>query len=427
MTTIKNRSLSNIKNDRNYVNCTFKVNEKKAYTVANSNFHDCQFSSSIIFDFLDVCQFDNCHFDEDCKLYLRIQEFPQKFSGLPSLKSLSIKGFPRPFLFLPMCSRHESRSIQKNDFFHDIGLSTHLTHLNILCYEDIGKLPEIHLNIHELCLDSVNGELYADIVKLPLKRLIVDGGTITNVYKIIGKLRSLEYLILRQMTIMEHPEQIGKLTCLKHLEIMHCLYDIPKEIGNLTSLVHLKIFTRRRRGNNSILLASVNQVVYGATQNLPREIAQLTQLKTCYLQVNFTDVPQEFMRLTSLQQLTLFSDRCTDFPSVVCQLRSLTHLSLCMPISELPEEIGQLSSLTHLSITSCNIRSLPRSIAKLKSLTHLYLDQNPALQIGEEIQQLTSLQRLSLRNCRISAQQKRQIKSWQPNCIIDYSKIGAAR
>ncbi|BBM87899.1 leucine-rich repeat domain-containing protein [Candidatus Uabimicrobium amorphum] len=429
---IKNRTLRNIKSDREYIQCTFHLDEKKAYSITNTKFCGCRFSSNVTFDFLDACTFEDCHFDQNCNVHVRPHAFPEKLHGLPSLKSVHIQGFLQPLSFLPFGSRHEERTKQNmnSDFFKSSGIHTSLTHLNVICYANIHNFLEAFTDLpslREVHLNSVKCELSQDFTHLPLHRFVIENGEVTNVCNTIGQMTSLQHLAIHQATELRFPKQIGKLTSLQHLKLEHCVHLIPKEIGNLVSLTHLTIFTTKYNSRQSIPMQAFPNSMEVVCAGIPREIGKLVQLQQCCLHSNFTEVPQEFAMLTSLQKLTLSSQNCTSFPTVVCQLNSLTHLSLNMPISEIPKEISQLQSLTHLSFSGSDIRAIGKYIAKLTHLTHLKIYQNYAVKICEEIQQLTSLKRIEFCNCRISAQQKRQIKEWLPHCAVSYTRVGEGR
>ena len=97
---------------------------------------------------------------------------------------------------------------------------------------------------------------------------------------------------------------------------------------------------------------------------LPREIGQLSRLRTLYLNDNqLTGLPREAGRLSELRELHVHNNR----------------------LILLPPEIGQLSQLQRLNLHDNQLTGLPDEIERLTRLERLFLHDNEPLRIPPEI------------------------------------------
>ena len=92
-------------------------------------------------------------------------------------------------------------------------------------------------------------------------------------------------------------------------------------------------------------------------------------------------LPDSLCNLTSLQELSLFSNR----------------------LATLPDAFGNLASLRFLNLVQNKLTSLPPSFSKLASLQILYLNDNQLKTLPADFGDLTSLKRLNLRNNKLES------------------------
>jgi len=133
---------------------------------------------------------------------------------------------------------------------------------------------------------------------------------------------------------------------------------------------------------------------------LPKEIAQLTNLKSLYLNHNqLSKLPKEITQLTNLQSLYLGYNQLTEFPKEITQLKKLQWLDLSNNhVRELPKEIAQLTNLQSLYLDHNQLTELPKEIAQLIYLLSLNLRGNQICALSKEVTQLKNLQELALNN-----------------------------
>ncbi|KAI8522792.1 hypothetical protein RHMOL_Rhmol13G0024100 [Rhododendron molle] len=160
------------------------------------------------------------------------------------------------------------------------------------------------------------------------------------------------------------PDSICNLTRLKKLYLSHCdVSHLPSEIGRLVTLEALIL-----EGNNLV--------------NLPGSICNLACLKNLNLSLcDVSHLPNEIGRLISLQKLNLGGNNLVTLPDSICNLACLEVLSLRQcNVSHLPDGIGMLSSLKWFDLTSNNVSILPNSFSDLASLEILTLSNCGRLQ-----------------------------------------------
>jgi hypothetical protein len=179
-----------------------------------------------------------------------------------------------------------------------------------------------------------------------LQTLILDTCTIETPPAEIGQLESLETFIIRQSFFMdgnlEFPaEELVKLKQLK--EIVFDTYSFPivriEELGSMKSLKRLTL-EHCDMLDGQEFSASINQL-----QNLDD-----LNIVRCR---NFEGLPVEIGQLTNLKSLCLLSSLITVVPSELIgnltQLEKL-EISCCC----LPREVGDLENLKHLRLHLCD-------------------------------------------------------------------------
>jgi|GEM_PF-285658 len=198
----------------------------------------------------------------------------------------------------------------------------------------------------------------------------------------IGRLTTLQSLVLSSDDLVTLPPEIGQLTALQFLAINGThLTTLPPEIGQLTALQSLELSS-------------------DDLTTLPPEIGRLTVLTELYLSLKqLKALPPEIGRLTALKNLTLWGSELTVLPPEIRHLTVLTNLLLWnSKLTFLPPEIGQLTALRFLNLHSNCLTTLPLEIGQLTGLWSLDLSNNQLTALPPEIGQLTNLWSLDLRN-----------------------------
>jgi hypothetical protein len=206
------------------------------------------------------------------------------------------------------------------------------------------------------------------VVKLAMSSIGLTGAVPAE----IGRLTSLERLVLGGNKLTSLPAEIGQLAALRVLYLSgNQLTSLPAEIGQLTSLRELDLECNR-------------------LTSLPAEIGQLTSLKGLYLVNNqLTTLPAEIGQLTSLEHLYLDSNQLTSLPAEIGQLAALKDLSFDgNQLTSLPAEIGQLTSLKYLGLRDNELESVPAEIWQLTSLLQLDLGRNQLRSVPAAIREL---------------------------------------
>ncbi len=220
---------------------------------------------------------------------------------------------------------------------------------------------------------------------------------------IFGYLK-LKILILSNNNLKKIPAEINRLTELVFLDVSgNYLLNIPPEIGSLKNLKYLTI------RNNSI-------------SKLPNEISNLQLLEKIDISNNqLFKLPDGMASLYDLKVLVLDGNMLPNLSSDIGLLINLKYLSVQGNVlTNLPPEIGRLSRLKTLCISDNKITDLPAETGRLLSLTSFNISKNQLSYIPEEIKNLSELKNLDIRGNSLNDQKKDLIKSWLPNCIIEF-------
>ena len=94
----------------------------------------------------------------------------------------------------------------------------------------------------------------------------------------------------------------------------------------------------------------------------------------------FIQIPEELLKATSLEELTLRD----------------------VNITEIPEDIDNLKKLKQLRIDGGTYTHLPKSIGNLSGLTYLFLDTKELASLPDEFVKLQNLKSVNIMNCKIS-------------------------
>ncbi|KAH9319356.1 hypothetical protein KI387_021125, partial [Taxus chinensis] len=252
-----------------------------------------------------------------------IRMLPDLFENLRILKKIKldgmpIKNLPKSFRWLSCLEKlslhccHELRSLPQ-----PVGELNYLRYLDIHGCSSLQTLPDSIYELKSLC------------------RLDMAGCKNIGLGPELGDLVYMERLILSNCeAIRSLPISIGRLNCLRHLNLNHCtsLFRLPEELGNLVCLEELLL-------NECYNLCE-----------LPQSTGKLSCLRTLEMEENYSlcVLPASFSRLTSLKRLK--AGGCP-----------------------LPQHIGEFSSLEILHLKSYKISCLPPSFSTLLRLSKLYL------------------------------------------------------
>ncbi|XP_056166541.1 disease resistance protein L6-like isoform X4 [Syzygium oleosum] len=184
-----------------------------------------------------------------------------------------------------------------------------------------------------------------------------DDSKVWDLIKMATKLKSLSLVDCHRIT---RTPDLSKCLTLERLTFDYCweLREINNSIGKLTCLRDLNI-------TNCKLV-----------ERVPDEIGGLVKLERFSLQrcYKVRGLPTSIGKLASLRKLDLSNTRITSLPDSIGKLRCLSDLNLQrLAITEIPDEIEGLVELRHLCLEGTMIKQLPDSIGKLKSLCTLNL------------------------------------------------------
>ena len=166
-------------------------------------------------------------------------------------------------------------------------------------------------------------------------------------------------------------------SCLKFYE--HSWSYVPSIIGELKSIKSLDL------RNNSI-------------SKLPNEICNLDIVSIYLDNNDFSEIPEQIFRMPSIEILNCSRNNISNISTNISNLSSCKVLDLQHNfINLIPDEISKLP-LNTLILKNNNIKFLPKSMNNLKSLRILDVNSNIMSNIQDDIIQLPELVRVDLRN-----------------------------
>ncbi|WP_434684524.1 leucine-rich repeat domain-containing protein [Pseudanabaena minima] len=250
--------------------------------------------------------------------------------------------------------------------------------------------------------------------------LDLSGNDLEGLPSAIGRLQSLEKLILGKFDNKERkrkgnrltaiPQEIFQLTNLKELHIPYNqITAIPDAIANLANLTTLYLSSNQitaipdslsNLANLTTLYLSSNQITA-----IPDSLSNLANLTSLSLNRNqITAIPDSFSNLANLTSLSLYENQITTIPDAIAQLSNLTSLDLSYnQIAAIPDSFSNLANLTSLSLNRNQITAIPDSFSNLANLTSLSLYENQITTIPDAIAQLSNLTTLNLYGNQIKA------------------------
>ena len=249
-------------------------------------------------------------------------------------------------------------------------------------------------------INSTTNLLYLDISFKKIDSLCIDK----------AKLNKLKQLCLYRTYTDTLPEWIKGLPKLEYVEILGDEnIDLKQAFIILSSLPNLKKLSL----SGSYLV------------KIPNEIGLLKNLEELDLSRNRWDsLPENLKNLKKLKKLDL-SETLQFFEkeaiTVISEITSLEYLTIeyCDWRSSLAG-ISKLVNLKELALTGNRITEISPEIGELKNLEVLRLEDNKIMELPSTIKKLKHLRVLSLALNLINKKERKKIRNYVPNCIVDF-------
>ena len=261
---------------------------------------------------------------------------------------------------------------------------------------EIGKL----LSLEELIISSdIIDKIPTSIGNLKnLKKLTVDCGVgiILSLPETIGDLLNLEELILKLNKYTKIPTSIGKLKKLKKLDITVVdYYDMHNIVLEVSGLNFLK---------NKLLNKQENILDSSFYKDLTARMYEVSAKKD--------DILEAIGTLQNIEELTLVHDNLMEIPYWIKNFTKLKKLSISYRnnVKELPQWIGNFLYIEELIVNTYyssriqsdknreakKITKLPNSICELKTLKRLIITSGALEELPEKIGDMTELEELNI-------------------------------
>ncbi|MEL6547793.1 MAG: leucine-rich repeat domain-containing protein, partial [Myxococcota bacterium] len=245
---------------------------------------------------------------------------------------------------------------------------------------DLGR-SRLTLSVSEVLEHAA---LFPGLSSLESLTLKLDEADVDKALRIIGSAPALTHLTVSG-TIAQLPRSIGAMRTLTGLNLRGLgLESVPDSLGDLAALEFLNLAGNR-------------------LNTLPHSLKQLNRLDSLNLSENpVNDLSIEFAELEALEELNLMGTALRELPEVVFALPALQRLYLGnSAIREIPGRIGALGRLTGLNIANLELESLPDGFWELTSLGGLTAEGNRFGNnaSGFQWQRLTALKLVNVRAC----------------------------
>jgi len=218
---------------------------------------------------------------------------------------------------------------------------------------------------------------------------------ITEIPRIIKRLKNLEVLRIYSNQLRQLPDWIGEISSLKILKILEELEELPDSIGHLKSLEILELHdtmikTLPESFGNLYKLRKLD-LSHNKLKNLPESFGNLKALEQLIVVNNELEIlPKSFGNLTSLKELELSENKLITLPDSFGYLKSLRVVDLSNnQLKQIPELIGNLKSIKTITLNTNLLEYIPKSIGNLKTLISLDLSNNKIAKLPYSIGDLT--------------------------------------
>ncbi|XP_005099902.1 leucine-rich repeat protein soc-2 homolog [Aplysia californica] len=226
-----------------------------------------------------------------------------------------------------------------------------------------------------------------------LEYIFLDSNQIAVVPEWFCDLESVKEITLKGNELFgcAFKEQFGsKSTHLESLDLRGNYLDkLPSNFTKMTSLKVLLMGTPLEALERNPNFLNGNWLT-----SLPEHFADLESLTTLRLEENqLSFLPEDFGRLSHLEELLLGNNFLYELPASFPQLESLTKCQLTKNrLEKLPSDFGALTTLQELHLDSNRLRDLPESMSRLTNLEILDLSENKLRRVPSEI--ISSLHKL---------------------------------
>ncbi|MCH2044219.1 MAG: hypothetical protein MK212_08740 [Saprospiraceae bacterium] len=209
-------------------------------------------------------------------------------------------------------------------------------------------------------------EAFSNLEKKPLSIVEMDSLNLSVIGEDLGKLKYVEKLILRNLSIKELPKSIGQLQNLKTLEVINCpLKELPTELSNCINLECIRL--------EFVAIEHVENIFFSSLKKL-----SIFQLNTAPLKC----FPINIFQAPKLKDLTLVdTDLQGSIPEIPWHSSLDTFVLRNSKVTSIPKTLGQLE-LSELCLQNNEITSLPDDFF-VNYPAYLYLSHNPLQSIPE--------------------------------------------
>lgn len=235
-----------------------------------------------------------------------------------------------------------------------------------------------------------------------------------------------KYLWLQDKNLDFLPDAVSNLNIYKAILTSNNFKEIPPQILSIKSLEDLTI------GHNPITeitpaisnLKRLKSLTLNATKiiDIKTDLSRLDSLEHFDFSSNETShLPDQVKNIPNLIWLSLNNNKFQDLTFIDSRLHKLQMLYLYTnEVKHISSEIKLLPNLKELLIFDNQIDSIPDCISSLTNLEKFEIWDNPIKYISPEIKKLTKLKEMRIDEDYLTPQDKRNLKTWLPNCTINF-------
>lgn len=235
-----------------------------------------------------------------------------------------------------------------------------------------------------------------------------------------------KYLWLQDKNLNFLPDAVSNLNIYKAILTSNNFKEIPSQILSIQTLEDLTI------GHNPIAeitpaisnLKRLKSLTLNDTKiiDIKTDLSRLDSLEHFDFSSNETPhLPDQVKNIPSLIWLSLNNNKFQDLTFIDSRLHKLQMLYLYTnEIKHISSEIKFLPNLKELLVFDNQIDSIPDCISSLTNLEKFEIWNNPIKYISPEIRKLTKLKEIRMDDDYLTPQDKQNLKSWLPNCTINF-------
>ncbi|XP_049931895.1 disease resistance protein RPV1-like isoform X2 [Nymphaea colorata] len=320
----------------------------------------------------------------------KIEAIPDSVGRLGNLRLLSLKGC-EVIEALPISIRQLS-SLQR--------LEISGTNLKVA---EINLPPFATINFIEFTVSSSELLGLCDQTHKALEILRLKDATIEDLPDCVGRMKNLKKLQLECEMLKELPNWIGSFKRLGELNLKcQNLKALPNSIGSLKQMskLELKCMNLESLPDSIGELENVDVFIIDSAKlkALPNSIALLGRVNKLELHcMSLKGLPDSIGRLKKLIDFKVLSNSLEALPDSIGSFKKVRTLTLkCPNLEALPDSIGELESLTFFEVDSYRLKYLPNSVGSLTKLTTLRINCINLKYLPNSMERLQSLERLHL-------------------------------